>query len=122
MLQNHSPCSCASFSRSDGVNGYPSGNGELVWSVRGLCELAKLKQLQWQSLSGTKVTNAGLKELAGFKQLMWLSLVGTQLTDEGLKELAGLEQLQWLVLSGTKVTDAGVAEFRSKRRSCHIYK
>ncbi len=75
-----------------------------------------LKQLEFLSLAGTNVTDAGLKELAGLKQLRTLELDGTKVTDAGLKELVGLKQLRTLVIGDTKVTRTGSPNFKKPYR------
>jgi hypothetical protein len=50
--------------------------------------------------------------LGQLSDLQFLSLDGTQVTDAGLAHLKGLNGLKWLKLTKTSVTDAGVAKLR----------
>jgi len=71
-----------------------------------------LTQLQFLSLSESRVTDAGLAHLKGMARLETLWLGGTQVTDAGLVHLRGLTSLTSAMLCRTQVTAAGVANLQ----------
>ena len=54
-------------------------------------------------------------------RLEYLSLYGTQLTDAGLEQLASLRRLRSIVVTNTKVTETGLQRFASVCPQCEIY-
>ena len=77
-------------------------------------------EVEYVTLSGTEVTDAGLVHLAGLTALERLYLRGTQITNAGLAHLTGLTALEFLTLFRTQVTDVGVAELQTALPSCSI--
>ena len=84
------------------------------------CSFRRLTQLQWLSLIGTEVSDAGLENLKGLTQLRRLDLRGTKVSDAGLGHLKGLTRLQGLNLNGTKASDAGVGKLKRALPGCYI--
>ncbi|WP_341822228.1 leucine-rich repeat domain-containing protein [Wolbachia endosymbiont (group A) of Clivina fossor] len=89
---------------------FTSGCLEKSISVKGIKELAKLKNLTSLDLSGDDVTDEGVKELAKLKNLTSLNLDRNYITDEGVKELAKLKNLTSLDLSGVRIGVKGIKE------------
>ena len=81
-----------------------------------LAHLHGLRQLEWLTISNTKITDAGLVHLHGLRQLQWLLLDQTKVTDAGLIHLQCLSQLDTLDLSNTRITDAGLAHLQGLKR------
>jgi hypothetical protein len=73
-----------------------------------LRNLTELRHLQFHSVNGVLVTDAGLRGLRRNKKLVVLDLDKTQITDRGLEELRHLPWLKQLGLTGTAVTDKGM--------------
>lgn len=86
--------------------------------------LAQFRKLRGLSLRKTafekqSLTDAGLPALARLTQLEWLDLTGTRVTDRGMPELARLTRLRELKLGLVALTDAGLetlAPLRDLRR------
>ena len=70
--------------------------------------IAKLDNVAWLNLAGTKVGDAGVAKLASLSSLERLHLERTDVTDASAGTLAGLPKLSYLNLYGTKLTDAGL--------------
>ena len=109
--------SCSSLSRSptpvrSTCRGSPgSGHStctEPESATKSVAAIGALRGLEWLSLTGTRVTDAGVKELAGLRQLRRFSAKETLLTDNALVTLAELPNLTWLSLAGTRVSDDGL--------------
>jgi hypothetical protein len=88
----------------------------------GLKELRDFRNLRALNLTcAAGVTDAGAKELKGCTGLRELHLVNTGVSDAGLAELRGLDTLEFLYLSGPRITDAGLKvlrDFKSLREVC----
>ncbi len=77
-------------------------------------------EIDYVSLFGTQITDAGLVHLERLPGLEWLGLSNTQITDAGLVHLEGLTSLQSLGLIDTQITDAGVTKLKEALPSCQI--
>lgn len=111
---------------------------------QGLAKLAQLPDLEFLSLAGRQVTDAGLIHiqqlrtlralalhcaltdqgmpyLADLPQLEQLDLTQTNVTDAGLEYLTGLPRLHSLILNGTQVTSAGMAQLAEIKTITHLY-
>lgn len=81
--------------------------------------LAGLKELNWITLCGNGLTDAGLSHLSGLNKMGTLFLYGqSEITDEGLKALSGMNRLWQLHIKSGQFTDkaldrlAGLEELR----------
>jgi Leucine-rich repeat (LRR) protein len=77
-----------------------------------LVPVALLTQLEWLSLAGASVTDAGLVQLKNMTSLSRVDLDYTKISDGGLVHLKGLTGVSVLSLNGTPVTDAGLAHLK----------
>ncbi|HVX61127.1 MAG TPA: hypothetical protein VHC19_11010 [Pirellulales bacterium] len=87
-------------------------------SDEGLAQLAKLRKLQALNLDGTDVTDGGMKHLARMTELWQLVLSRTRVTDYGLQCLGAVQKLRWLTLEESLVSDVGVERLRSAIPNC----
>jgi hypothetical protein len=85
-----------------------------------LVPVTRFAQLQWLSVTGSKVSDDGLAQLEGMTSLSRLDLDYTQITDAGLPHLKGLRNLSVLNLSGTRVTDAGLTHLMGLRNLAEL--
>jgi hypothetical protein len=90
------------------------GDGELE-------HLKGLTKLEYLSLDGTRITDAGLVHVKGLTNLKYLYLDGTRVTDVGLEPLKGLTKLKHLFLSDTQLTDAGLADLKGLTKLEYLY-
>jgi hypothetical protein len=60
----------------------------------------------------TSVTDDGIKHLARLKNLEYLTISGPKITDESIKVLAGLNHLKNVGIKSGAVSDAGLEELR----------
>lgn len=68
--------------------------------------LAGLKELNWITLCGNGIGDAGLSHFAGLNKLGTLFLYGkSEITDDGLKTLSGMSQLRQLHIRSGRLTD-----------------
>ena len=92
----------------------------LVETLGGRVSQNEQGEVEYVTLAGSQVTDAGLVHLAGLTALEELHLRGTQVSDAGLAHLAGLTALKELRLSYSQVTGAGVAELQQALPNCNI--
>jgi Leucine-rich repeat (LRR) protein len=85
-----------------------TSNPNTQFSDDNLKVVAQLSRLQYLSLWGVPITDAGLAHLRGCPTLETLGLAYTAITDAGLAHLSNLPLLRQLDLPNTKVTDAGM--------------
>jgi hypothetical protein len=115
-------------------------------SDSGLPYLARLRQVRWVNMDGSRVTDAGLAHLEALTRLEDVWLQGTRVsdaglvhlrklprlkqlhlddcrrvTDAGLAILADMTRLEELGLGGTKVTDAGLAHLQGLKRLRELF-
>ena len=76
--------------------------------------------LEYLTLAGTRVTDAGLEHLVGLERLRELDLSETAITDAGIEALAELRGLQVLRVERTGVSEAGVRRLRAALPDCAI--
>jgi hypothetical protein len=105
---------------------------------RGVCALAKLKDLEALYLINTQIGDDALESIGHFKKLKTLNLSGSRITDAGMRHIEGLvglenlalehtaisdaclvslcklKRLSWIHLTGTRVTEAGANELRKR--------
>ena len=85
-------------------------SGKSVADDKTLAYLGQLDDLEFLSVNGTAVTDAGLAHIKDLKQLRNLEIGDTKVTDRGLLHLNGMTKLSLLYLNGSKVTDTGVLD------------
>ena len=76
-------------------------------------QVGQHRKIEYLSLAGSPVGDAGLVHLEGLTSLRSLSLAGTRVTDAGLVHLKGLTRLETLSLDLTRVSDAGLAPLKT---------
>lgn len=59
------------------------------------------------------MTDAGLARLTALSELEWLTLSGTRITNAGLAHLHRLASLKGLMLANTQVDQTGIAALRT---------
>lgn len=75
--------------------------------------LAKIKTLEYLSLSATNVVDADLKLFQSLPKLRALSLTNTKITDDAIAELMAFPKLESLCLGNVKVTPAAVDRMKA---------
>ena len=86
----------------------------LVETLGGRVRQNEQGEVEYVTLSGTRVTDAGLAHFTELTALKILQPGRTQITGPDPAHLSGLPLLETLNLANTQVTDAGVAELRKR--------
>ena len=98
----------------------PEAVDDMCRAMRILEDITVILDLDFLSLFGTKVTDAGLAHLKGLTNLRGLRLTDTNITDAGLVHLKGLTNLGYLYLNSTEVTESGVKDLKESLPGCNI--
>ena len=85
-----------------------------------LRRVGRLKHLEFLSLYGTDVTDAGLAHVENLTELRDLDLRKTAVGDAGLAHLKGLTNLRLLSIAETRVTDEAVLALGESRPDLQI--
>lgn len=85
--------------------------------------LLPLTELQWLTMSNSRLTDAGIQTLlqADWKQLSLLRLDNADISDVSLERLAQLPALRTLHIANTHVSPAAVAKLTARKPGLRVY-